>query len=81
MQKFDIRPGISVLAVLRHLNYKPWCALAEFVDNAFESFSQHRDALRKHRGEGFKLVVSIDIDTTLPARISIRDNAAGIAQA
>ncbi|MEQ8345113.1 MAG: ATP-binding protein [Sneathiellaceae bacterium] len=75
----DIRPGVSVLAVLRHLNYKPWYALAEFVDNAVESFSRHRDALRGHHGEGSKLVVRIDIDTSHPARISIRDNAAGIA--
>jgi len=75
----DIRPGVSVLAVLRHLNYKPWYALAEFVDNAVESFSRHRDTLRQHQGEGCKLVVNIDVDTTSPARISIRDNAAGIA--
>ena len=77
--KVDIRPGVSVLAVLRHLNYKPWYALAEFVDNAVESFSRHREALRAHHGDDFKLVVSIDIDTATPARISIRDNAAGIA--
>jgi hypothetical protein len=31
-------------------------------------------------GPGFKLHVSIDIDANRPARISIRDNAAGIAQ-
>ena len=30
MQRVSIRPGVSVLAVLRHLNYKPWFALAEF---------------------------------------------------
>ena len=77
--KVDIRPGVSVLAVLRHLNYKPWYALAEFVDNSVESFSLHRETLREHHGNGFKLVVNIDIDTTSPARISIRDNAAGIA--
>lgn len=79
VQKVDIRPGVSVLAVLRHLNYKPWYALAEFVDNAVESFSRHRDILPAHQGNGSKLVVSIDIDSTMPARISIRDNAAGIA--
>ena len=78
-QKVDIRPGVSILAVLRHLNYKPWYALAEFVDNAVESFSLNQDSLRALHGDGFKLVVSIDIDTSSPARISIRDNAAGIA--
>ncbi|MDF2369333.1 MAG: ATP-binding protein [Rhizobiaceae bacterium] len=78
-QKVDIRPGVSVLAVLRHLNYKPWYAIAEFVDNAVESFSRNESQLRAHHGDDFKLVVSVDIDTTSPARISIRDNAAGIA--
>ena len=78
-QKVNIRPGVSILAVLRHLNYKPWYALAEFVDNSVESFSRNRDELNAHHGGRFKLVVSIDIDTRSPARISIRDNAAGIA--
>jgi hypothetical protein len=74
----DIRPGVSVLAVLRHLNYRPWYALGEFVDNAVQSFSDHREALAAIHGPGVKLRVEIDIDTNAPARISIRDNAAGI---
>lgn len=69
-----------MLAVLRHLNYKPWFALGEFVDNAVESFTKHRKALEKIDGEGIKLCVAIDIETAAPARISIRDNAAGIAE-
>lgn len=77
--KVNIRPGVSILAVLRHLNYKPWYALAEFVDNSIESFSQHQDTLRDRNSEEFKLVVNIDIETTSPARISIKDNAAGIS--
>ena len=76
--KVDIRPGVSMLAVLRHLNYRPWYALGEFVDNAVESFIKHRDHLEKICGAGLKLLVDIDIDTSSPARISIRDNAAGI---
>ena len=74
----DIRPGVSVLAVLRHLNYRPWYALSEFVDNAVQSFGEHRPALRKVEGDGLKLRVDINIDTASPPRISIRDNAAGI---
>lgn len=38
LSKVDIRRGISILAVLRHLNYKPWFAIGEFVDNALQSF-------------------------------------------
>lgn len=78
IKKVDIRPGVSVLAVLRHLNYTPWFALGEFVDNAVQSFIDHRRELEKAEGKGFKLRVDIDIDPSPPARISIRDNAAGI---
>ncbi|MCY4386328.1 MAG: ATP-binding protein [Desulfurellaceae bacterium] len=77
-KKVDISPGVSVLAVLRHLNYKPWYALGEFVDNAVESFVKHREAIEESHGNRLKLRVNIDIDTATPARISIRDNAAGI---
>src|SRR5687767_1835341 len=74
----DIRPGVSVLAVLRHLNYRAWYALGEFVDNAVGSFTTHRKALQRVEGDGVRLRVDIDIDASPPARISIRDNAAGI---
>ena len=76
--KVDIRPGVSVLAVLRHLNYRPWYALGEFVDNAVQSFTENRVALGKLEGESLNLGVYIDIETVSPPRISIRDNAAGI---
>jgi hypothetical protein len=75
----DIRPGVSVLAVLRHLNYKPWFALAEFVDNSVQSYLQNRSEIERIGSAGTKLRVDIDIDATAPARISIKDNAAGIA--
>ena len=52
--------------------------MGEFVDNAVESFVKHREALEKTHDGQLKLRVDIDIDTALPARISIRDNAAGI---
>ena len=81
IKKVDIRPGVSVLAVLRHLNYRPWFALSEFVDNSVQSFAEHEKALRKIHGAGYKLRVDIDIDTASPPRISIRDNAAGIYEA
>ncbi|MEY9363870.1 hypothetical protein ABH994_006591 [Bradyrhizobium yuanmingense] len=76
----NIRPGVSVLSVLRHLNYRAWFALAEFVDNSVQSYLFSKSKLEAVEGNGFKLRVSIDIDATAPARIVIRDNASGIAQ-
>lgn len=78
VSKVDIRPGVSVLAVLRHLNYRPWYALGEFVDNAVQSYLEHRASLQELHGGEFKLRVDIDVDATPPPRISIRDNAGGI---
>jgi len=73
--RVNIRPGVAVLSVLRHLNYRPWFALAEFIDNAVQSFLLYRDDLKRTEGEQYKLRVDIDINPTDGGRISIRDNA------
>jgi hypothetical protein len=77
-EKVSIRPGVSILSVLRHLNYKPWFALAEFVDNSIQSYLDNRSRLRNLYGDDWKLRVSIEIDTSEPGRIVIRDNAGGV---
>jgi Histidine kinase-, DNA gyrase B-, and HSP90-like ATPase len=76
--KVNIRPGVSVLSVLRHLNYSPWFALAEFVDNSVQSYIENKSKLHALHGPGWRLKVSIDVDTSWPGRITVRDNAAGI---
>jgi hypothetical protein len=77
MTSINIRPGVNVLSVLRHLNYKPWFALAEFVDNSLQSFLKHREAIEQIEGEEPILRVDINIDP-IDRRIVIRDNAGGI---
>lgn len=77
ISRINIRPGVSILSVLPHLNYKPWYALAEFVDNALQSYITNRNALRELEGSRFPLSVDIDIDPAAQ-RITIRDNAGGI---
>ena len=76
--KVNIRPGVSVLSVLRHLNYSPWFALAEFVDNSVQSYFENKSKLHALHGPEWRLKVSIDVDTSWPGQITIRDNAAGI---
>jgi hypothetical protein len=74
-----IRPESSILSVLAHLNYKPWFALAEFVDNSLESFLANRAVLNTvHLGKA-KLRVEIVLDHP-NNRIIIRDTAAGISE-
>jgi len=73
--RVGIRPGVNILAVLRHLEYKPWYALAEYVDNSVQSFMANRDRLAPQS----RLTVSIEIDRDAKS-IVVSDNAAGIAE-
>ena len=81
LHKVNIRPSVSVLSVLKYLNYKPWFALAEFVDNAIQSASTNLQQLRATDGDRYRLRVQIEIKAEDGGQIVIRDNAAGIALA
>lgn len=72
----NIRPEVTILSVLRHLNYRPWFALAEFVDNSLQSYLQNREQLDSVLAA--KLRVDIEWNLNGDGRIVIRDNAAGI---
>lgn len=77
----EIRPEVSMLSVLRHLNYKAWFAIAEFIDNALQSYLANRAALEAIHGSDFRLEVDVRIETSGPGLIVITDNAAGISAA
>ena len=74
----NIRPGIAILSVLSYLNYRPWFALAEFVDNALQSYLDNRDALEETDGQDARLRLEIEFDPNDEGRLVVRDNAAGI---
>lgn len=76
-----IRPEVTILSVLRHLNYKPWFAIAEFIDNALQSATANHTALSHAHGGKYQLVVDVRIDSSNAGRIVVEDNAAGIASA
>ncbi|MFL5627192.1 MAG: ATP-binding protein [Ktedonobacteraceae bacterium] len=63
---------------MSHLNYKPWYAMAEFIDNSLQSYFDYREVLELVEGPDAKLRVSIEQNLTSDKRIIIRDNAAGI---
>jgi Histidine kinase-, DNA gyrase B-, and HSP90-like ATPase len=72
----EIRPDVAMYAAFARLNYRPWYALAEFVDNALQSFLSNHKALSV-LDKTPTLSVTIEI---LDQEILIRDNAAGIAR-
>jgi hypothetical protein len=70
-----IRPEVGMYGAFARLNYKPWYALAEYVDNSIQSFLSNRKEIKKIEGTEH-LVIRIMIE---PERIVIADTAAGIA--
>src|SRR5438874_997964 len=77
--KVSIRPQVTMLSVLKFLEYETWFALAEFVDNAIASYLKNEKELKAIEGNDFKLLVTIEINEP-ENKITIRDNAAGINQ-
>lgn len=68
-----------VYSTFRYISNKVWNALAEYIDNAIQSYFDHKDILSKINPEGGKLRVSIDIDFDKDT-IVIEDNAFGITK-
>jgi hypothetical protein len=78
--KINIRPQVTMLSVLKFLEYEVWFALAEFIDNAIASYLKNEEQLKAIEGSDFKLIVKIEINDG-ENKITIRDNAAGISEA
>ena len=72
----NIQPKASILNVFSRLNYKPWYAIAEFVDNSTQSYLSNEKALKEL--EDFNnLEVKIHYDATQNT-LTIEDNAYGM---
>jgi len=79
VDRINIRPGVTVLSVLRHLNYRPWFALAEFVDNSIQSYRQNQTTIER-LDRARRLSVAITYEKESDALV-ISDTAGGIAAA
>jgi len=75
--KVSIRPQVTMLSVLKYLEYEMWFAIAEFVDNAIESYQKCSEELKKIDGHSYKLIINIEFSEE-QNKITIRDNAGGI---
>ena len=81
LPSINIRPGVRILSVLSHINYSPWFAIAEFVDNSIQSFLDNEKEIKQWDGDKAKLKVEIELDTAEGGDLIVRDNAAGIYEA
>lgn len=78
--KVNIRPQVTMLSILKHIEYETWFALAEFIDNSIDSYLKNENILKQIGGDDFILEVSVEINEP-ENRITIRDNAGGIGEA
>ena len=69
-----------MLSVLKHIEYETWFALAEFIDNAVDSYLKNEKILKQIEGDDFVLDVRVEINEP-ENKITIRDNACGIGEA
>lgn len=74
--ELNIQPGASILNVFSRLSYKPWYAIAEFVDNSTQSYISHVEELSATSGFE-KLIVIVKYDS-VNNTLRIVDNAYGM---
>lgn len=77
IERVSIALKPNVYNTFRNLNNTVSNTLGEYVDNAVQSFIDHKKELLETDGSNYKLKVHITIDWTNRS-ISICDNAAGI---
>ena len=73
--ELNIQPQAGVLGVFSRLNYKPWYAIAEFVENSTQSFYSHENELSSHGINSITVRINYDFDKNI---LVIKDDAYGM---
>lgn len=73
--KLNIQPQAGILGVFSRLNYKPWYAIGEFVDNSTASFFTHERTMNFYKIKKIKVEVNYDAELN---RLTIVDDAFGM---
>jgi hypothetical protein len=71
----DVQPELGIYKILKHLKYKPWYAIGEFVDNSIQSFIS-KNGKHEYRD---KCRVEIEYNPNTDF-LEIRDNSYGISE-
>lgn len=75
IHELNIQPQAGVIGVFSRLNYKPWYAIAEFVDNSTQSFYSHQEELAENGIEGVDIYIDYDSEKDI---LTIIDTAFGM---
>ncbi len=78
-EEVDIQPESNILTVFSRLPYRPWYAVAEFVDNSIQSYFDNKSRLKATDGKKSGLKIQIEYSQRDGGTLTIRDNAGGIA--
>ena len=73
----DIRPDSGVYGTFRRISYRPWSAIAEFIDNATQNYFDHRDEIAKATETTPTLEIDVFYDGSART-LAIVDNANGM---
>lgn len=78
-RKINIRPTTGVYSTYKRLSYRPWTAIAEFVDNSTQSFYDNKERLFQTKYYK-KLIIEIEYieDRISGDSLVIKDNAYGM---
>jgi hypothetical protein len=80
----DFKFGSTAISAYRRLSYKPWYALAEFVDNSTQSYANNKELLDKvFKNENTCLTVNIEYYYDPKQKdgiIRISDNSIGMSE-
>lgn len=75
IKELNIQPQAGVIGVFSRLNYKPWYAIAEFVDNSTQSFYSHLQELEKCGVTDVNIDINYDGENDI---LTITDTAYGM---
>lgn len=73
----DIRPDSGVYATFRRISYRPWTAIAEFVDNATQNYFDHKSNIERFTAQTPRLEIDIAYDSKAKT-LAIVDNSNGM---
>jgi hypothetical protein len=76
-RRIDIRPPSNIYDTFGRLNYRPWYAIAEFVDNATQNFFYFERELRPSSDDPATLEIDIRYDGASKL-LSVTDTAHGM---
>lgn len=76
-RSIDIRPDSGVYATFRRISYRPWSAIAEFIDNATQNYFEFKESIASFTGTSPTLEVDIVYDRSSKT-LAIVDNANGM---